>query len=205
MDALHTLQSLFKRFPGIGERQAMRFAYFIATVDERYVKELSEAITRIQTTVQRCTRCYALSQKIVNGVCDVCRDTTRDTTLVLVIEKDADREKFIQSKTYNGTYFVLGGLAPMIDKDITRSPIRLRELSTLISKEQPKGLREVVLALSATPDGDRTEALLITHLKKDFEGKIQFSVLGKGLSTGTEIEYSDAETLSAALRSRLQS
>lgn len=198
METLKKLQQLFKRFPGIGERQAMRFAYFLTNADEQYVRELTEGILALRKNVRRCSRCFALSENIVSGKCPVCNDTTRDASLLLVVEKDADRDRFMQSRTYSGTYFVLGGLAPAIEKD-AKQHIRLDELSKLVEEESKTNLREVILALSATPDGDRTEALILVSLGKQ---TVTVSMLGKGLSTGTEIEYSDSETLSHALKSR---
>lgn len=202
MDILKRLQQSFKRFPGIGERQAMRFAYFLATADDAYVRNLTEEILALRKNVRRCTRCFALSEKIIEGLCPVCTDPAKDKSMVLIVEKDADRDRFIQSRTYSGTYFVLGGLAPAIEKDANQH-IRLNELLKLVEIESQKNLKEVILALSATPDGDRTEALILANLETVAKDKnISLSMLGKGLSTGTEIEYSDAETLSSALKSR---
>ncbi len=178
----------------------MRFAYFLATADENYTRELMSEIANLRKSVRRCSRCFALSENIAGGLCPVCTDIKRDTSMILVVEKDADRDRFMQSHTYKGTYFVLGGLAPAIEKDAA-SHIRLDELARLIEKESKTGLKEVILALSATPDGERTEALVLVKLEAAAKG-ITISVLGKGLSTGTEIEYSDADTLSHALKSR---
>lgn len=176
----------------------MRFAYYLATADESYTRDLMETIAELRKNVRRCTRCFALSENIASGLCPVCSDPLRDKSMLLVVEKDADRDRFIQSRTYKGTYFVLGGLAPAIEKD-TASHIRINELARLIETESKTVLKEVILALSATPDGERTEALLFVSLEKI---QIPVSVLGKGLSTGTEIEYSDSDTLSHALQSR---
>ncbi len=201
MDTLKRLQELFKRFPGIGERQAMRFAYFLATADEGYTKNLIETIKDLKANVKRCSRCFALSEKIVNEKCAICNDPKTNKNQLLVVEKDADRERFVKSRTYTGTYFVLGGLAPAIENDVA-SYIRTNQLISLVSKEVNQGLNEIILALSATPDGERTNALLKVTLNNATEEKIKITVLGKGLSTGTEIEYSDADTLSNALQSR---
>jgi recombination protein RecR len=202
METLRKLQQLFKKFPGIGERQAMRFAYFVATSEQSYVQELIEVITDARKNVKRCARCFALSEKISGGVCSLCSDTTADKTTLLVVEKDADRERFVHSKTYHGTYFVLGGLAPAIESNVS-SHIRTLELEKLIEKESKSGLNEVILALSSTPDGDRTEALILHSIKSNSKiTNITVSELGKGLSTGTEIEYSDSDTLLHALASR---
>ena len=200
MDTLKKLQELFKRFPGIGERQAMRFAYFLATADKGYIDTLTETIEALKMNVKRCSRCFALSERIVNGKCAVCADPKTDKSQILVIEKDADRERFIRSRTYNGTYFVLGGLAPAIEKDFA-TQIRTVQFVDLVTKEITD-LKEVILALSATPDGERTNSLLKVSLQKIQNGSFVVSILGKGLSTGTEIEYSDADTLANALSSR---
>ena len=200
MDTLKKLQELFKRFPGIGERQAMRFAYFLATADKGYIDTLTETIEALKLNVKRCARCFALSEKIVNGKCLVCADPKTDKSQILVVEKDADRERFIRSRTYNGTYFVLGGLAPAIEKDFP-THIRTVQFMDLVKKEI-LDLKEVILALSATPDGERTNSLLKVELEKVENGAFIVSILGKGLSTGTEIEYSDADTLANALSSR---
>jgi len=202
MDIFKRTQDLFKRFPGIGERQAMRFAYFLATADEGYIAELQHAIAEIRKSVRRCPQCFAFSEKFVKSVCDVCADTMRDRTTVLVVEKDADRERFRKSHTYSGMYFVLGGLAPAIEKD-TASHIRSSELVRMIERKTYPELSEIILALSATPDGERTEALLRAQLEPiTSKNNIGITILGKGLSTGTEIEYSDADTLKNALKNR---
>lgn len=200
MDNLKKLQELFKRFPGIGERQAMRFAYFLATSDKGYLDSLTETIKTLKQNVKRCERCFALSEKIENGLCFFCNDPRNDKSLLLIVEKDADRDRFIKSKTYSGKYFVLGGLAPAIEKDFA-SHIRTKELLSLVKKEI-FDLKEIILALSSTPDGERTNALLKVELAKVADKDIKVTILGKGLSTGTEIEYSDADTLANALNSR---
>ena len=143
MDTLKKLQELFKRFPGIGERQAMRFAYFLATADKGYIDTLTETIEALKMNVKRCSRCFALSERIVNGKCAVCADPKTDKSQILVVEKDADRERFIRSRTYNGTYFVLGGLAPAIEKDFA-TQIRTVQFVDLVTKEITD-LKEVIL------------------------------------------------------------
>ncbi len=181
----------------------MRFAYFLATADEGYVRALTDSIRELRESVKRCSRCFALSERIVNGLCLVCADPKADRTMMLVIEKDADRDRFLKARTYDGTYFVLGGLAPAIEREVD-AHIRINELRALAEKEsQAFGLKEIILALSATPDGERTEALLMNSLRPLSQSRgVRISILGKGLSTGTEIEYSDKETLANALRSR---
>lgn len=204
-DILKNLQQLFKKFPGIGERQAMRFAYFVTVANEEYVEELIKTIELAKKSVKKCTRCFALSENLVSGFCKYCIEGSSDKSTILIVEKDADRERFIQSKSYKGTYFVLGGLAPAIEND-ARSHIRINELLSLVKNESKNNLKEIIFALSATADGIRTEMLLKLELEKTLgNSPITLSFLGRGLSTGTEIEYSDSDTLKYALSSRTTS
>ncbi len=199
MDILRKVQSICKRLPGIGERQAMRIAYFLASADERYVHDFLEGITELRKNVKRCTYCFALAEQVTAGLCGVCRDTVRDRGVLLIVEKDADRDRFIASRVYQGMYFILGGLAPAVEKDIA-SHIRLHELLERIEKDT--AIQEIILALSLTPDGQRTEDILDQEIRSKTNRTITISRLGKGLSTGTEIEYSDTATLSSALSTR---
>lgn len=197
MNSLEQLQELFKRFPGIGQRQAMRFAYFIANARSAYIDDLKKGIDGVRNSVTRCNFCYALTEDILNGKCRICRDTERDQSLLLVVEKEADRERIITSGVYKGMYFVLGGLLPAIETN--KSYMRTEELSKRIQTDT--NIQEIILALSATPDGERTTHYLQTQLKPQ-GGDKKISLLGRGLSTGTEIEYSDPSTIESALKGR---
>ena len=113
----------------------------------------------------------------------------------MIVEKDVDIESIEKSLAYHGRYFVLGGLAPFIDTDL-ESSIRVRELEKLIQeKGTVNNLSEIIFALAANPEGDRTADLIkekIAPLQERFKFKV--SQLGRGFSTGTEVEYSDADT-----------
>ena len=118
----------------------------------------------------------------------------------MVIEKDSDLESVKKSRVYTGKYFVLGGLVPIVEKS-TKSRVRIEELKNKISKSE--GLKEVILAFSLSPQGDHTDSYVREQIKNiaDKMG-IKISSLGKGLSTGTELEYSDNDTLKNALKNR---
>ena len=113
-----------------------------------------------------------------------------------------DLENVERTDTYNGYYFVLGGLIPILDKE-PEQRIRGKKLLETIEEHRAKGLQEIILALSANPEGDYTAQFvkkLIFPICANFEIKV--STLGRGLSTGTELEYSDADTLKNALKHR---
>jgi recombination protein RecR len=109
-------------------------------------------------------------------------------------------ESIKKSRFYHGKYFILGGLVPIVEKN-TKSRVRIEELKQKIEKE--KELKEIILAFSISPQGDHTDTYVRTELR-DFVEKhnIKISSLGKGLSTGTELEYSDNDTLKNALKNR---
>ena len=118
----------------------------------------------------------------------------------MIVEKDSDLESIKKSRVYNGKYFILGGLVPIVEKN-TKSRVRIEELKEKIKKE--KELQEIILAFSLSPQGDHTDPYVREQLREIIEKQnIKISSLGRGLSTGTELEYSDNDTLKNALKNR---
>lgn len=204
MDPINKLSTLFAQFPGIGSRQSRRFVYFLLKQNRTYIRELILQIEALEKTIDECARCHRYFTKTDRGqsqYCTVCTNPKRDHTLLMVVEKDADYEAVERSGTYQGTYFILGGILPTLDKH-PESKIRINELRKLI-EEEGMVLKEVILACAVTPESEHTadyvknsiEAVTDNHL-------ITVTHLGRGLSTGTELEYSDAETLRYALLGR---
>lgn len=203
MDPIHRLAQLFAQFPGIGGRQSKRFVYFLLKQPRAYVDELVALIGSLENSVAACARCRRFFMKGHEEakICDICADPGRDTGVLLVVERDADLEAIERSGTYHGRYFVLGGALPILEKD-PPSKIRIRELLFLLSAKDDR-TSEIILACAMTPEGDHTaeyvrEALANIATKRG----AKITTLGRGLSTGTELEYSDAETLRWALEGR---
>jgi recombination protein RecR len=135
-------------------------------------------------------------------MCAVCRDASRDPALLTVVARDVDLEVIEKSHSYDGFYFVLGGTVPILEKN-PEGRIRVQELMDVVKKRAISGLKEVILATSLNPEGENTADFvtkLLEPLVKEFSLKI--SVLGRGLSTGTELEYSDSDTIKNALKNR---
>lgn len=133
--------------------------------------------------------------------CAICSDPERDRTLLMVVEKDADFEAIHRSGTYSGTYFILGGILPTLDKH-PESTIRINELLAVVSSES-ETIREIILACAVTPESEHTASYVHNALTPLGESHgITITMLGRGLSTGTELEYSDADTLRYALEGR---
>jgi recombination protein RecR len=200
MDIIDKLTEVFKEFPGIGERQAKRFVYFLMGKTPAYNENLSGLILDLKKEIAQCRECFRffILDKSKNNICEVCGSPNTDSSTLMIIEKDSDLESIKKSGVYHGKYFVLGGLVPIVEKN-TKSRIRVEELKKRISAD--KEIKEVILAFSISPQGDHTDYYMREQLKVLAE-KIKISSLGKGLSTGTELEYSDNDTLKNALKNR---
>lgn len=199
MDTLQKLIQLFVRFPGIGPRQATRFVYFLLSSPVTYRNELVDLIGKIQNDVTVCSSC----QRFYSGnaeLCKVCGNKERDSSLLLLVEKDVDLDNIERTKNYAGLYFVIGGTVPILEKNPN---LAIREKELLTAVESRKDLKEIVLAFSVNPEGENT-TLYITKLLASVVEKqgITISSLGRGLSTGSELEYSDSETIKNALENR---
>ncbi|MCC7160135.1 recombination protein RecR [Candidatus Nomurabacteria bacterium] len=203
MDIIDKLTEVFKEFPGIGERQARRFVYFLMSRSPAYSENLSILISDLKKEIAQCKECFRffiLSTNKKENLCDICNNANTDSSTLLVVEKDSDLESIKKSRVYNGKYFILGGLVPIVEKT-TKSRVRISELQERIKRE--KDLKEIILAFSISPQGDHTDTYVREQIKDIAEKQnIKISSLGKGLSTGTELEYSDNDTLKNALKNR---
>jgi recombination protein RecR len=202
MDKIDQLTELFKEFPGIGERQAKRFVYFLMSRNEAYINNLNKNIEELKKNITQCSECYKffLFKNSSQSICEICSNPNTEDDKLMVLEKDSDLESIRKSKVYGGKYFVLGGLVPIVEKNTLRN-IRTDKLLEKIKRE--KNLKEIILAFSLSPQGDHTDTYIRNQIKNTCEElNIKISSLGRGLSTGTELEYSDNETLKNALKNR---
>lgn len=196
-DRIEDLARAFERFPGIGPRQAKRFVYHLLSVAPSDRVRLADLITNIGTDVRQCHMCMRFSPTNSEGLCNYCSDTGRDDSLLMIVEKDQDLAAVERANTYRGRYFVLGGVLTLSGK----GQIRERDLIRVVETRAKEGLGEIVLALSATSEGEHT-ADRIRELLAPLRGALRLSQLGRGLATGSELEYTDAATLAGALQNR---
>ncbi len=202
-DPLLRLIEEFSRFPGVGPRQAKRFAYYLLTRDEKKLKTLTELLHSAKKTILPCSDCgrlFSKSNTTRSSRCLICTDESRDKTLLMVVSHDVDVDSVEKSAGYRGYYFVLGGTIPILEEKPDER-VRLSGLKTQIAKRTSAGLSEIILALDLNPEGEHTMGYLskfLTSLVKN----IKVTVLGRGLSTGTELQYSDPETIQNALSNR---
>ena len=193
----------FEQFPGVGARQARRFAFHILTLSKESVAEFSQLTQDIQGTVAECSSCRRFFA--INGgddLCNICMDGARDLTKLTVVERDVDITPIERSGVYDGLYFVLGGTAPLLEKSNT-GKLRGGGLKRIVEERVSNGLSEIVLAFSVNPDGENT-ARFVQSILKDIPGieNVTISELGRGLSTGSELEYADPETIKNAFKNR---
>ena len=125
-----------------------------------------------------------------------------DSSTLMIVEKDTDFDSVRRSGSYAGRYFILGGTIPVLEKD-PASKIRIHELLERIEGATADGLTEIILALSVNPEGDFTRDYVTKAMSPQASQLgITITTLGRGLSTGTELEYSDGDTLRHALKNR---
>lgn len=203
MNPIEKLAEMFKEFPGIGERQAKRFVYFLLHKNPGYVKELGDEILAIRNSINQCPSCFLFFQGEKGSSCETCNNSKTDKSTIMIVEKDADFESIRRSKNYSGLYFILGGLVPVVTKE-TPSFVRIKELLNKVENSSKKdNLKELIIALSLNPQGEHTD-MYLRELLSPLQKKHNFNIvsLGRGLSTGTELEYSDSETIKNALKNR---
>lgn len=205
MNPIDSLTEMFERFPGIGPRQARRFVQFLLSQNQAYRSTLAQTIRELGATTRQCVRCHRWFVKdnpAQQNQCRICSDSHRDQHTLFVVEKDADIEN-VEKSNYTGLYFVLGGTVPLAAEDPAKH-IRVRDLMARIDAEASQArLKEVILGLSATSEGDHTRLLLQEMLRPVSEAfPLKISALGRGLSTGSELEYADPDTITSALQSR---
>ncbi len=207
MDPIERLARLFERFPGIGPRQAQRFVQFLLRSTPSARREFVDAVQSLGGAVHQCPECMrfhawpaeALAKGAGRKLCSICADPERNAELLAVVANDADLLALERSCTFRGQYFVLGGTISLASEKT--SGLRIDQLLDSIPARVKKGMSEIILAFPANPEGDAT-AIRIREDIVAHSPDVKVTALGKGLSTGSELEYADPETIKSALDSR---
>ncbi len=206
MDSIHSLIQYFTELPGVGPRQAKRFVYFLLSRNARYLDEMCRLIQELKNTIRTCSECFRFFPNDTRNdlICSICKNKNRDTTGLMIVCRDVDFETIEKNHIYNGKYFILGGTVPVLEK-MPEKKIRLSELLVTVEKRAEKdGLREIIFAMSVNPEGENTLDFLKQSLAPLAQKhSLTMSALGRGLSTGTELEYSDSDTIRNALKNRV--
>ncbi|HVE76078.1 MAG TPA: recombination mediator RecR [Actinomycetota bacterium] len=180
------------RLPGIGPKTAQRLAFHLMKIEELDAKRLAEAIVKMKDSVRFCSRCFNFSTE---DVCDYCTDPRRDGTIICVVEEAPDIESVEKTGEFKGRYHVLGGSISPIDGI---GPDQLH-ISELVSRIEPEGIKEVIVATNPNVEGEVT-AMYIGRLIAPLGVKV--TQIARGLPVGGDLEYADEVTLGRALEGR---
>ena len=200
------LVKLLSRLPGVGPRQATRFAFFVVKQGWGIADELIAALQETGQKIGACPQCFRSIERTTTHaeLCIYCKDEKREKNLIAVVEKESDLHNLEKTAAFRGLYHVLGGVVSPLDSESPKR-LHLRELHTRVKKLLAEnGTCEVILATSSTTEGDTT-ALYIERVLSPLKDKFQsiiISRLGRGLSLGAELEYADEVTLKNALTNR---
>ena len=181
------------KLPGVGRRTALRLAIHILRMERESVAEMTESIDRFRNDVKYCAECNNLSDE---EVCPICLDDERDRTTICVVEQVADVLSIENTHQYKGLYHVLGGvISPM--QGISPSDLKIDLLTERIARG---GVKEVILAISTSVEGETTLFYLMNRLRQFPELKV--TSIARGIGFGDELEYVDELTITHALRNR---
>ncbi len=184
--------SEFSRLPGIGRKTALRLVLWMLRQDNADVEQFTEAVSRLKREVRYCRVCHNISD---SDVCPICSDPRRDASLVCVVENIQDVMAIENTQQYHGLYHVLGGIISPMD-GIGPSDL---EIDSLIERCASGDVREVILALSPTMEGDTTNFYLYRKLSPT---GVKVSVIARGIAVGNELEYTDEVTLGRSILNR---
>lgn len=180
------------KLPGVGPKTALRLALHLLKQPVASVDSFAEAISKLRHDIKYCRICHNISD---TDVCPICSDEQRDHSTICVVENVQDIMAIENTQAYHGLYHVLGGIISPMD-GIGPGDI---EIDSLISRVSAGGIKEVILALSSTMEGDTTN-FYITRQLKPFN--IKQTVIARGISVGNELEYTDEVTLGRSIVNR---
>jgi recombination protein RecR len=191
-DPIKNLIDALRRLPGVGEKTAQRFAYFIIGMTGRDARLIAQTIVEVKERIKVCSVCYNLTE---TDPCPICTDPRRDRSIICVLEEPRDLIALEKSGSFKGIYHVLGGLvSPITNTGVDE--LRIEELRHRVTAE---GVREVIIATNPTKEGELTSHLIRQRLE---DTDVRVTRIAQGLPAGGDLEYFDSQTLTAALTNR---
>lgn len=181
------------KLPGIGKKTALRLALHLLNEDTLETEQLADALLKMKHNIMLCERCHNISD---TKVCAICSNPRRDENTLCVVADMRDVLAIEHTASFNGLYHVLGGVISPIE-GIGPNDLRIAELIDRVQKED---IKEIILALPATIEGDTTNFYIYRQLN-DFNGKV--SVIAKGIAVGDTLEYVDEVTLGRSIQNRV--
>lgn len=193
MNQLEQLIQLLSRLPGLGKKSASRMSYWLLQSDQEYNQTLADSIATIQEKIHPCPECGTYTDQ---DQCHICRDSSRNSSLLCVVEQPQDVMNIESTGEFRGIYHVLHGVLAPLDGI---GPEELG-LSNLPKRVQDRKVEEIIIATNPTLEGDST-AMFIQRMFQD--QNVQISRIATGLPVGGDMEYADKLSLARSLRARL--
>ena len=184
--------SEFTKLPGIGRKTATRLVLHLLRKQEDEVESFSDSIIRLKREAVYCRECHSISD---NEICPVCANPSRDHSVICVVENIQDVMAVENTMQYRGVYHVLGGVISPMD-GVSPSDLNIE---SLIGRVATGEVKEIILALSSTMEGDTTNFYIYRKL---MQYDVKLSVIARGISVGDEIEYADEITLGRSIVNR---
>ena len=184
----------FSRLPGIGRKTALRLVLHLLRQDADDVTRFADTVSRMRREVRRCHICHNISD---SDTCPICSDQHRDASTICVVENIQDVMAVENTQQYNGRYHVLGGVISPMDGI---GPADL-EIDSLVERVSQGGVKEVILALSPTMEGDTTNFYIFRKLAPFTD--VRLTIIARGISVGNELEYTDEVTLGRSILNRM--
>lgn len=182
----------FSQLPGVGCKTALRLVLHLLRQSTDDVDNFADAVIRVKHDVKYCKVCHNISD---DEICSICSDARRDASLVCVVENVQDVMAIENTQQFHGLYHVLGGIISPMDGI---GPNDL-EIDSLVRRVEEGGVKEVILALASTMEGDTTNFYISRKLK---DTGVKLSVIARGISVGDELEYTDEVTLGRSILNR---
>jgi recombination protein RecR len=194
MQHLDRLVRALRRLPGVGPRQAERFAAYFLRASQGEVEEFMTALSEMKASVVLCPQCFAYSE---GDLCEICQDPDRDATQICVVEDPQDIEAIEKTGAFKGLYHVLhGAISPMEGRGAEH--VKVRELLARVQQANPK-IKEIIIATDPDSEGETTALYLADLLRGQVE---QITRIGYGVPLGGDIDYMDEMTLGYSLKGR---
>ena len=182
----------FASLPGIGRKSALRMVLFLLRQDDKEVERFGQTVLKMKKEIMHCKICHNISD---TEVCSICTDNYRDHEIICVVENIRDVMSIENTQQFSGIYHVLGGIISPLDgigpADLT--------IDSLVEKARNNAVREVILALSTTMEGDTTNFYIYKKLQ---ETAVKVTTLARGVSIGDDLEYADEITLGRSILNR---
>ena len=183
----------FAKLPGVGRKTAVRYVLHILKQDDKETEGFATALTELKRNLKHCSICHNISDK---EICNICANHNRDKTSLCIVEDIRDVMAIESTQQYRGVYHVLGGIISPLD-GIGPSDLNI---DSLVKRMESGEIKEVIMALSTTMEGDTTNFYLYKRLK-DFN--ITVTTIARGISIGDELEYADEITLGRSITNRI--